>query len=220
MVLAGLVIALGAIVDDAIVDVENIVRRLRQARLEGSTKSTAAIILDASIEVRGAIVYASFIEVIVLIPVFFLNSLTGSFFKPLASTYALAVMVSLAVALISTPALSLILYSRAKVERHESPLARHLRNGYERIISPIVRQPLPAYVALGVARRGRHRGRAAAGAGAVPGVQGAGLPDALALQAGHVAPGGAPHRHRREQGAALDPRRAELRLPHRPGPPR
>jgi Cu/Ag efflux pump CusA len=149
MVLAGLVIALGAIVDDAIVDVENIVRRLRQARLEGSTQSTAGIILDASIEVRGAIVYASFIEVIVLIPVFFLNSLTGSFFKPLASTYALAVMVSLAVALISTPALSLILYSRAKVERHESPLARHLRNGYTRIISPTVRRPLPAYVALG-----------------------------------------------------------------------
>jgi Cu/Ag efflux pump CusA len=58
MVLAGLVIALGAIVDDAIVDVENIVRRLRLARIEGSTQSTAAIILDASIEVRGAVVYA------------------------------------------------------------------------------------------------------------------------------------------------------------------
>ena len=68
MVLAGLVIALGAIVDDAIVDVENIVRRLRLARLEGSTQSTAAIILDASIEVRGAVVYASFIEVITLHP--------------------------------------------------------------------------------------------------------------------------------------------------------
>ena len=149
MVLAGLVIALGAIVDDAIVDVENIVRRLRLARLEGSSKSTARIILDASIEVRGAVVYASFIEVMTLIPVFFLNSLTGSFFKPLAATYALAVMVSLAVALISTPALSLILYSRAKVERHESPLARFLRGGYERTITPIVRRPLPAYVALG-----------------------------------------------------------------------
>jgi len=149
MVLAGLVIALGAIVDDAIVDVENIVRRLREARLTGSTKSTAAIILDASIEVRGAVVYASFIEVMTLIPVFFLNSLTGSFFKPLAATYALAVMVSLAVALISTPALSLILYSRAKVERHESPLARRLRNAYARVISPIVRRPSPAYLALG-----------------------------------------------------------------------
>ncbi len=149
MVLAGLVIALGAIVDDAIVDVENIVRRLRQHRLEGSSKSTAAIILDASIEVRGAVVYASFIEVVALLPIFFLNSLTGSFFKPLASTYALAVMVSLLVALISTPALSLILYSRGKVERHESPIARRLRSGYTRILRPIIRKPFPAYVALG-----------------------------------------------------------------------
>jgi CzcA family heavy metal efflux pump len=150
MVLAGFVIALGAIVDDAIVDVENIVRRLRQHRLEGSTKSTAAIILEASIEVRGAVVYASFIEVVALLPIFFLNSLTGSFFKPLAATYALAVMVSLLVALISTPALALILYSRGKVERHESPLARWLRGGYERILRPIIRKPVPAYVALGV----------------------------------------------------------------------
>jgi CzcA family heavy metal efflux pump len=149
MVLAGLVIALGAIVDDAIVDVENIVRRLRQHRLEGSTKSTAAVILDASIEVRGAVVYASFIEVVALVPIFFLNSLTGSFFKPLAATYALAVMVSLLVALISTPALSLILYARGGVERHESPVARRLRNGYAKLLRPIISRPTPAYVALG-----------------------------------------------------------------------
>ena len=148
MVLAGLVIALGAIVDDAIVDVENIVRRLREHRLAGSEKSTAAIILAASIEVRGAVVYASFIEIVALVPIFFLSSLTGSFFKPLAFTYALAVMVSLAVALISTPALSLILYSRGKVERHESPLAVRLRRGYERVLTPIVRRPLRAYAAV------------------------------------------------------------------------
>ena len=149
MVLAGLVIALGAIVDDAIVDVENIVRRLREARLQGSSKSTAAIILDASIEVRGAVVYASFIEVIALLPIFFLDSVTGSFFKPLAATYALAVMVSLLVALISTPALCLILYSRGTIERHESPLARGLRAGYERLLTPIVRRPAPSYGVLG-----------------------------------------------------------------------
>ena len=62
MVLAGLVIAVGVVVDDAIIDVENIVRRLRQARQEGSTKSTAPIILDASLEVRSAIIYATLIE--------------------------------------------------------------------------------------------------------------------------------------------------------------
>ena len=93
-------------------------------------------------------VYASFIEVVALLPIFFLDSLTGSFFKPLAATYALAVMVSLLVALISTPALSLILYSRGKVERHESPVARRLRHGYTNILRPIIRKPFPAYMAL------------------------------------------------------------------------
>lgn len=149
MVLAGLVIALGAIVDDAIVDVENIVRRLRQHRLSGSNRSTAAVILDASVEVRGAVVYASFIEVVALLPIFFLNSLTGSFFKPLAFTYALAVLVSLLVALISTPALAMILYSKATIERHESPLAVHLRRGYEKVLAPIVRKPISAYAIAG-----------------------------------------------------------------------
>ena len=72
MVLAGFVIAVGVVVDDAIIDVENIVRRLRQARQEGSDKSTASIILDASLEVRSAIVYATLIDAAALLPVFFL----------------------------------------------------------------------------------------------------------------------------------------------------
>lgn len=145
MVLAGLVIALGAIVDDGIVDVENIVRRLRQARLEGASKSTARVILDASLEVRGAVVYASFIEVMALVPIFFLTGLTGSFFRPLAFSYAVAVLVSLLVALVSTPALSLILFSKGRIERRESPVSRWLRRGYVRLLRPIVQRPWPAY---------------------------------------------------------------------------
>jgi CzcA family heavy metal efflux pump len=148
MVLAGLVIALGAIVDDAIVDVENIVRRLRLARAEGSTQSTASIILESSLEVRGAVVYASLIEAFALLPIFFLTSLTGSFFKPLAFTYALAVLVSLVVAMISTPALSLLLFARGKVQFRESPVAGWLQRGYARAVTPIVRRPLPAYAAV------------------------------------------------------------------------
>ena len=84
MVLAGFVIALGAVVDDAIVDTENIVRRLRQHRREGERDSTARVIFDASLEVRGAVVYASLIEALALLPVFFLTGLTGAFFQPLA----------------------------------------------------------------------------------------------------------------------------------------
>jgi CzcA family heavy metal efflux pump len=148
MVLAGLVIALGAIVDDAIVDVENIVRRLRLARASGSSQSTASIILESSLEVRGAVVYASFIEAFALLPIFFLQSLTGSFFKPLAFTYALAVLVSLVVAMISTPALSLILFSRGKLQRYESPVTGWMQRGYERMLRPIVQRPIPAYVTV------------------------------------------------------------------------
>ncbi len=149
MVLAGFVIALGAIVDDAIVDVENIVRRLRLAVAEGSQQSKASIILESSIEVRGAVVYASFIEALALLPIFFLEGLTGAFFKPLAFSYALAVLVSLVVALILTPALSMILFSRAKVKRTDAPIVRWLQAGYTKFLTPIVRNPAPAFVAAG-----------------------------------------------------------------------
>ncbi len=116
MVLAGMVIALGAVVDDAIVDTENIVRRLRIHRASNDDeRSTAKVIFDASIEVRGAIVYASMIEALALLPIFFLTGLTGSFFQPLAYTYALAVLVSMLVALIVTPALSMILLTRGSL---------------------------------------------------------------------------------------------------------
>ena len=105
MTLAGLAIAIGAVVDDAIVDVENIVRRLRRLRKEGSTKSTAFIILEASLEVRGAIVYASLIEISALLPVFFLQGLSGAFFQPLATAYVVAGQNSPLIALTVTPAM-------------------------------------------------------------------------------------------------------------------
>ena len=73
MVLAGLVVAIGVVVDDAIIDVENIVRRLRQARAEGSDDSTFRVVLDASVEVRSAITYATLINVVAIVPVFFLQ---------------------------------------------------------------------------------------------------------------------------------------------------
>jgi CzcA family heavy metal efflux pump len=160
MVLAGIVIALGVIVDDAIIDVQNIVRRLRQYRREGTDKSTASIVLEASLEMRGPIVYATLIVVLAIVPVFFLEGLTGAFFQPLASSYALAVIVSLLVALTVTPAMSMILFSRTSLERRESPLARWLERGYERLLERIIRRPLRAYVAVGAV--------VAAGAAVVP----------------------------------------------------
>jgi len=150
MILAGFIIALGAVVDDAIVDTENIVRRLRQHRREGGDRSTARVIFDASLEVRGAVVYASMIEALALLPVFFLTGLTGSFFRPLAFSYALAVLVSMLVALITTPALSMILLGKAPLERRESPLVGWLQRGYERMLARVVRVPVGAYVAVGL----------------------------------------------------------------------
>lgn len=150
MILAGLVIALGDIVDDAIIDIENVVRRLRQHRREGSTKSLARIILEASLEVRGAIVYATLIEVFAIVPVFFLKGLSGAFFKPLALSYALALLASMVVALTVTPAMALILLRNAPLESRQSPVVPWLQRGYEAILSRIVRTPRSAYLTVGV----------------------------------------------------------------------
>ncbi len=148
MILAGFVIAMGVVVDDAIIDVENIVRRLRQRREEGSRTSTASVVLEASLEVRSAILYATLIIVAAMIPVFFLTGLTGAFFKPLAFSYILAVGASLVVALTVTPALALILLRNAPLERRRSPLVAWLQRGYERVLARIVSRPRWAYATV------------------------------------------------------------------------
>ncbi len=148
MILAGLVIALGDVVDDAIIDIENVVRRLREHRRAGSDRSTAAVILGASIEVRGAIIHATLIEVVAVVPVFFIGGLSGAFFRPLILSYALAVMASLAVALTVTPAMALILLRKAPLERRESPLVTRLHAGYQWLLARVIRTPRPAFVAV------------------------------------------------------------------------
>ena len=150
MTLAGLVIALGAVVDDAIIDVENILRRLRLHRRSGGQGSKASIVLSASLEVRGPIVFATFIIVAAAIPVFLLDGLTGSFFRPLAISYTLAIFASMAVALTTTPALALILLRGAPLERRESPLVRWLHPSYSAVLERVVRRPRRAYAATGL----------------------------------------------------------------------
>ncbi|MBA2598142.1 MAG: efflux RND transporter permease subunit [Chloroflexia bacterium] len=150
MVLAGFVIAVGVVVDDAIIDVENIMRRLRQARKEGSDKSTAAIVLDGSLEVRSAIVYATLIDAAALLPIFFLGGLSGAFFQPLAISYAMAVIASMVVALTVTPALALILLRKAPVEGRGSPLVPWLQRGYGAALERIVRRPRYAFATVGL----------------------------------------------------------------------
>jgi CzcA family heavy metal efflux pump len=149
MVLAGLVIAIGAVVDDAIVDVENIVRRLRQFRREGSSHPTAAIVLDASLEVRSAIVNASLIEMSTLLPVFFMQGLSGAFFQPLAQAYVVATLVSPMVALTVTPALILVLLERAPITERLSPIIPRLHQVYESLLSKTLMVPRLAYASTG-----------------------------------------------------------------------
>ncbi|MEZ4616637.1 MAG: efflux RND transporter permease subunit [Caldilineaceae bacterium] len=146
MVLAGLVIAVGAVVDDAIVDVENIVRRLRQQRAEGANIPTSRIIVEASVEVRNAIIYASMIEAVALMPVFFLEGLSGAFFQPLALSYVIAVLVSGLIAMTITPALSFILLRNAPLHKRESPIIPWLHRNYEKVLKPIVARPVMAIV--------------------------------------------------------------------------
>lgn len=149
MVLAGFVIAVGVVVDDAIIDIENIVRRLRQHRREGTGRHTALVILDASVEVRSAIIYATLIDVVAVAPVFFIEGLSGAFFQPLVISYGLALLASMVVALTVTPALGYILLHNARLERRESPVARRLQAAYAGFLTRIVRTPRPAYLAVG-----------------------------------------------------------------------
>lgn len=150
MILGGLAIAVGEVVDDAIVDVENIWRRLRENARRDSPRPVLEVVHDASAEVRGAVVYASLIVVAVLTPIMILGGLAGRIFSPLAEAYALAVAASLLVALTVTPALSALLLPRiATSETHDTRLTRALRSAYERVLAWL--SPRPGRIVVGSA---------------------------------------------------------------------
>ena len=141
MTLAGLVIAVGEVVDDAIIDVENIARRLRLNSHAANPLSPFQVVLRASLEVRSAVVYASLIVILVFVPIFFLEGLAGSFFQPLATSYILAILVSLLVALTVTPAMALILLPRGRLHEKDAPFVRMLKQVYGRILLPLMHRP-------------------------------------------------------------------------------
>lgn len=149
MILAGLVIAVGVVVDDAIIDIENIVRRMRQERAAGTGRSPAKVVLEASLEVRGPIIYATLIIIAAAVPIFFLQGLTGAFFRPLAIAYTLAVLSSMVVALTVTPALALILLRNAPLNPREPPVVRWLKSGYIPALGRIIKRPWPVFAVFG-----------------------------------------------------------------------
>lgn len=141
MILAGLVIALGEVVDDAIIDVENVLRRLRENRLSPNPRAALAVALDASLEVRSAVVQATAIVVLVFLPVWFLGGVSGAFFRPLALAYVLGVLASMVVALTVTPALSLILLPAGLDQGRHSPIMRRLERLYASLLPHALRHP-------------------------------------------------------------------------------
>jgi CzcA family heavy metal efflux pump len=139
--LGGLAIAIGAVVDDAIIDVENIFRRLRENAMLSKPRPIFNVVLDASIEVRSAVVYATFIVALVFLPVLTLTGLQGSFFAPLAVSYILAIMASLVVALTVTPAMCLIFFGRGGHVADETRLQLWLKKIYQRVLVFVSRWP-------------------------------------------------------------------------------
>jgi CzcA family heavy metal efflux pump len=156
--LGGLAIALGSVVDDSIIDVENIFRRLRGNKILPQPQPVFNVVLGASLEVRRAIVYATFIVALIFLPVLTLTGLQGSFFAPLALSYLLAIMASLLMALTLTPALAYLLFDKGVRKTEDPRLQRWLKAGYRRVLGFIARWPrgimvLVALICIGAVTR-------------------------------------------------------------------
>ena len=142
MTLGGLAIAVGSLVDDAIIDVENVVRRLKLNRLldPSRRKSYFQVVFEASKEIRAAILFATLIIVLVFIPLFFLSGVEGRLLIPLGIAYITSLLSSLLVALTLTPALCMyLLPSSAQVS--ESFLIRWLKSWYQPILATAMKKP-------------------------------------------------------------------------------
>jgi Cu/Ag efflux pump CusA len=149
LTLGGLAIAIGEVVDDAIIDAENIFRRLREAGPNLRARDIFRIVHDASIEVRSAVVYATFIVALVFLPVLTMSGVQGRLFRPLGIAYILAIFASLVVALTVTPALSYFLLPNASATTAETRFVSALKRRYVALLSTISRAPrLIAAIAL------------------------------------------------------------------------
>src|SRR5258708_40082251 len=133
MTLGGLTIAIGEVVDDAIIDVENVFRRLSENRALGNPRRAFDVVLDASLEVRSAVVYATFVVALVFLPILMMSGVRGRIFEPLGMAYIFAIMASLAVALTLTPALCLMMLPGA-APRTETSFVRRLKERHRKLL--------------------------------------------------------------------------------------
>lgn len=139
MVLGGLAIALGEVVDDAIIDTENIFRRLRENRTLPNPLPIHQVVFNASIEVRSSVVYATVIVALVFMPLLTLGGVAGKLFAPLGYAYIAAILASLLVALTLTPALCYLLLGNAKLDNTDPPLIRSIKKWYVSVLYRIER---------------------------------------------------------------------------------
>ncbi len=145
MTLGGLAIAIGELVDDAIIDVENVHRRLREnsARPPDERRPVLDVVRDASQEIRSSIVFATIIIVLVFLPLFFLSGLEGRLLVPLGLAFVTSISASLLVAVTVTPVLCLLLLGTGSVDKHveQARVASWLQRGYRRVVKATVRAP-------------------------------------------------------------------------------
>ncbi len=141
MVLAGLVAALGILIDEAIVDVDHIMRSLHQNRQEDSPRPIQQVILEAASEIRGGLFFTTLAILLAVLPLVFLQGTTGSLFQPLMASYAVAICAAFAVALVAVPVLSALMLSARPSERRDSLLVTWLGRGYDRLLKKAIGRP-------------------------------------------------------------------------------
>jgi CzcA family heavy metal efflux pump len=142
MTLGGLAIAIGELVDDAVVDVENIFRRLRENREKGNPRSVFDVVVSASQEVRSGIVYATMIIILVFVPLFALTGIEGRLFAPLGKAYIISILMSLVVSITLTPVMAYYMLPGLKrLDHREGWLVRMLKAGNRRALDWCFRHP-------------------------------------------------------------------------------
>lgn len=148
MILGGLAIALGEVVDDAIIDTENIFRRIRENRALSRPKATWRVVFQASMEIRSSVTYASFIVALVFTPLLTLEGVAGRLFSPLGYAYIVAILASLAVSLTVTPALCYLIIAQSNPPEPgnsppeaELPIIRFLQRRYESLLEGFAKAP-------------------------------------------------------------------------------